>query len=125
MGYRSDVVIAIDKQAYDQEMLLGVGRDDYFHDAAHLIGNVYFWVFEGTKWSPIYPEVAYIESLFDALDDLGEQMYGFVRVGEDIADIEERGLPGDYEIYAAVSIDYPQLILNTPMIGEQNAATAA
>ena len=125
MGYRSDVVIAIDKQAYDQEMLLGVGRDDYFHDAAHLIGNVYFWVFEGTKWSPIYPEVAYIESLLDALDDLGEPMYGFVRVGEDSADIEEKGAPYEYDIYPTVSIDYPQLILNTPMIGEQNAATAA
>lgn len=122
MGYRSDVVIAIDKEAYEAEILLGLGRDDYFHNAAHLIGDVYYWVFEGTKWSPIYPEIAYIESLLDAL---GEPMYGFVRVGEDMADIEEKGVPYEYDIYPTVSIDYPQLILNTPMIGEQNAATAA
>ena len=134
MGYRSDVVIAIQKEAYDQEMLLGVGRDDAFHNAAHYVDNVYYWVFNHTKWSESYPQVTYIESILDSLDRqyndapsfLSGHAYGFLRVGEDSNDIDERGDPGAYEIYPYTQIEYPEkMIKNTPTIGEQNATAAA
>ena len=134
MGYRSDVVIAIQKEAYDIEILLGVGRDDAFHNAAHYVDNVYYCVFHGTKWSEFYPQVAYIESILDSLDRqyndapsfLSDYAYGFLRVGENSDDIHERGDPGAYEIYPDIQIDYPkEAIKNTPTIGEQNATAAA
>ena len=129
MGYRSDVVIAIDKVMYDAEILLGMGRDNGFHDAARLVAGTYYWVFTSTKWNVCYPGVKYIESLMDALDAADEtgysSAYGFLRVGEDANDIEERGDPCSYEIYSEVHIDYPQSILDKPKIGEQNATAAA
>jgi|TARA_B110001469_G_scaffold100591_1_gene97974 hypothetical protein len=134
MGYRSNVVIAIQKEAYDEEMLLGVGRDDAFHNAAHYLDNAYYWVFNHTKWSEFYPQVTYIESIFDSLDKqyadapsfLSGHAYGFLRVGEDSNDIDERGDPGAYEIYPHTQIEYPEkMIKNTPTIGEQNATAAA
>lgn len=127
MGYRSDVVIAIEKEVYDKEMLLGLGRDDYFHNAARLVDDVYYWVFTGVKWYTTYPEIQYMESLLTALDDcdLASCKYGFLRIGEDAVDIDERGLPDEYDIHPHVSLEYPQSILDTPMIGERNAATAA
>lgn len=126
MGYRSDVVIAINKDAYDQEMLLGVGRDDAFHNSARLINDTYYWVFKHTKWSEFYPGVSYIESLMDALDLVSDNPYGFLRVGEDHLDMETRGVPYDYEIYPYMQIEYPEYLLNqTQMIGEQNATAAA
>jgi hypothetical protein len=134
MGYRSNVVIAIDKEAYDTELLIGVGRSDGFHYAARLINGVYYWCFKNIKWHEHYPNVKYVQSLLDELDAryraapsfLSGPAYGFLRVGEDAADIKERGDPGAYEIYVSTRLEYPEKqIKNTPTIGEQNATAAA
>ena len=136
MGYRSDVFIAIKKEAYEQEMLLGIGRDEGFHNAARLNEkDVYYWSFEGTKWSDSYPECAYVINLIDsiALSEGGEDKFAFARTGEDGEDTEEMGNLDAFNItvvqYQSAYIDFAYdssyTILNTPTIGAQNATAAA
>jgi len=132
MGYRSDVVIAIEKEVYEAEILLGQGRSDWFHNAARLVNGVYYWVFEGTKWYETYPECIYVTRLIDSIGcvEENEHRYAFVRVGEDGDDIDEEGSPGTFDIttitYQSAYVDYNfDTSPKTPTIGEQNAATAA
>jgi len=129
MGYRSDVVIAIEKEVYDAEILLGLGRDNWFHNAARLDKNdVYYWVFECTKWSDSYPECAYVTRLIDSIGCVDENInrYAFVRVGEDGDDIEEEGSPAAFDItavtYQSAYVEYPFETFKIPTIGERNAA---
>jgi hypothetical protein len=136
MGYRSDVFIAIKKEVYDQEMLLGVGRDEWFHNAARLNEeNVYYWSFEGTKWSDIYPECAYVINLIDliALSEGGEDKFAFARTGDDGEDTEEMG---NLEAFDIEVVQYQSAYIETnepnrnysplrPTLGEQNATAAA
>jgi hypothetical protein len=132
MGYRSDVVIAIEKEVYDAEILLGLGRDNWFHNAARLDKGAYYWVFEGTKWSDSYPECAYVTRLLDSIGcvDANDSKYAFVRAGEDGDDTEELGNPDAFNItlvtYQSAYIEYDfDTSPKIPTIGEQNAATAA
>jgi len=126
MGYRSDVVIAIEKEVYEQEKFIDLDLDHPFRDAARLVDNVYYWVFEGVKWNSNHPEISGIENIFSTLDYAGKSdQYAFVRAGEDVVDADQEGTPSNFGLSLRPIITYDRDILNTPMIGEQNAATAA
>lgn len=60
---------------------------NYPHDKRETDGAV-AWLWESLKWYDDYPEVAFMESL---LQDLDEQDYLLIRVGESDDDTEYRG----------------------------------
>ena len=131
MGYRSDVVVAIQKEVYEAELLLGQGRSDWFHNAARLSNDTYYWVFNCTKWSVTYPECAYVEDLIESIVNSDNYLKcAFVRTGEDGADTDVYGNPDAFDIslveYQSAYIEHDfDTSFNNLTIGDQNAATAA
>tara|TARA_Y100001938_G_scaffold147527_1_gene228920 strand:- start:4887 stop:5261 length:375 start_codon:yes stop_codon:yes gene_type:complete len=121
MGYRSEVVLVIDKRV--EGMLMhaftscpaahNLCHEHADHHADREDAIMFQW--SGIKWYDSYPEVRAIEDLMDKLDEAdnimidGEEidpcdMYRFVRTGEDSSDVECRGY-GFENIYPYTSIN--------------------
>ena len=115
MGYRSEVVLAVNKEiipeflAYlatnEEARILVYSHADHmdqdYEQGGHLLVS---W--SGIKWYESYPEIAVIEKFtceLDADTDKGE-MFRFIRVGEDYEDIEQRGY--GFDIHVNRAIDY-------------------
>lgn len=121
MGYRSDVVIVISEKIRT-ELLLGkltlprafevngVIPEEYtvrrYHSDIDTAKNdkCLFFKIDGWKWYSNYPEIQEIHKFLDSLD---EDEFGFLRVGEEIGDVEILGEPGEFDVYAYQSISYP------------------
>ena len=114
MGYRSDVGFACDpiiKQVietiaeWDKEFkeLLGYGEDYACDDFGR-------WRFECVKWYESYPDVQIFENIMIMLDNtdvngLRYDSYGFIRIGEELEDIEMKGEPSSFDLYVNRSLD--------------------
>ena len=124
MGYRSDVVLVVDKRVEGLLMHVFTSQPSahqlcYEHADEHEDREdavMFRWT--DTKWYDSYPEVSAIEDFMDKLDCAdnleidGEEidpcyMYRFVRVGEDSSDIECRGygFDGIYPV-ASISVNF-------------------
>jgi len=95
MGYRSVVKLALRKQAYydNKANLLESIKDC---DIISETDEAYFFLWEDVKWYPSYGDVKAVE---EVMDSLKEEEYGFMRIGEETNDVEEKGEPWEYGIY--------------------------
>lgn len=116
MGYWSDVVIAIHKQALITGLLTDVALPKLLREYERFEhGDVYYWVFSGWKWYDGYPEVDEVSRYFEALSELPEiqhegytaPCFGAIRMGEDNTDVVEWGDPGEYHIQVERIISRP------------------
>ena len=114
MGYRSDVGFACDpiiKQVietvgdWDKEFkdLLDHGEDMSPDDHGR-------WRFEYVKWYEGYPDVQVIENVMVMCDNVdvtgcAYDSYGFVRIGEELEDVEMKGEPAMFDLYVNRSLD--------------------
>ena len=111
MGYRSEVCIALDASAADSlnaymEVLPNNKHiKELLNDADGTIESEgvlkYYW--DHIKWYEGYPGIDVLDTL---LCNLPDEAYGFVRIGEDSQDIEERGLPYEFDIHVTRSITW-------------------
>ena len=115
MGYRSDVGFACDpivKQVietmgeWDKEFkeLLDYGED---LASGHDQGR-YRW--ESVKWYESYPDVQVIENIMVMCDNcdingLAYDSYGFIRIGEELDDVEMKGDTCAFDLYVNRSLD--------------------
>ena len=115
MGYRSDVGFAGDpiiKQVieivgeWDSEFkeLLDYGEDLAEGDAQ---GR---WRFEYAKWYDSFPDVQIMENIMTMCDNVDTSglcydSYGFIRIGEELEDIEMKGDPSAFDLYVNRSLD--------------------
>ena len=134
MGYRSDVILAVDKKLMGKFMAhvsqKGGAKNLCFANADEMVENYqesgnFLFRWESIKWYEGYPEVDCLTDFMDQCDALemattsttspadgtlhtrtvmGDEYYRFVRVGEDTEDIVQRG--DGFEIYPRTSIDY-------------------
>ena len=134
MGYRSDVILAVDKKLMGKFMAHisqeGGAKNLCFAEVDEVVenyqesGNFLFrWC--SIKWYEGYPEIDCLNDFMDECDGLeveitsttspadgtlytrtvmGDEYYRFVRVGEEAEDIEQRG--DGFEIYTRISIEY-------------------
>lgn len=99
MGYHSEVVITLSEKAKKllEEKLNNLSEEEkenmediFSCSNAHFIhesgAELYHW--EWIKWYNSYPEVAFVENF---LNDLDDEDYCFLRIGEDLGDIEQQG----------------------------------
>lgn len=116
MGYRSDVGFACDpiiKQVietvseWDSEFkeLLDYGEDLSSGDGYQ---GRYRW--ESVKWYDSFPDVQVMENIMtmcDNVDDPGlcYDSYGFIRIGEELEDIDTKGDPSAFDLYVNRSLD--------------------
>ena len=109
MGYRSEVVLKLNKPASSALSAFASMSEDIktlLSDADTATkddenGHVYFWSW--IKWYDSYKEVDLIEEFLNVLP---YESYGFIRLGEDYEDIEQRGSPCDFNIHVNRSIEY-------------------
>ena len=117
MGYRSDVGWACDPAVAevidavlelnpkesngDLHSLIDMGRDS--HRGQHRVDRLFF---EHLKWYEGYHDIDMFNRLMEMLDVHGlEDLYGFVRIGEELDDVEMRGTPYEHDIYINRSIE--------------------
>ena len=108
MGYRSEVRIAVDKGIFNKKGLhLKEGLKDC--DAITLVESgpkpFYLFTWEHVKWYDSYPEVS---EVMEFLSELEEENYGFIRVGEEPSDVEEKGSPYDFDLGVRMSVSAPE-----------------
>ena len=117
MGYRSDVGFACDpiiKQVvetmaeWDEDLkeLLNCGEDLATHNGFDQ-GR---WRWESVKWYDSFPDVQIMENIMTMCDNIDTSglcydSYGFVRIGEELDDIEMKGDPSSFELYVNRSLD--------------------
>ena len=114
MGYRSDVAFACDPiikdvvetvAEWDKEFKEMVGyADDLSNDD---FGR---WRFNDIKWYEGYTDVQVIENIMVMCDNvdisgLAYDSYGFIRIGEELDDVEMKGDTSAFDLYVNRSID--------------------
>ena len=117
VGYRSEVGWACDPAVADVidavlelnpkennsdiHSLIDDGRDK--HRGFERIDRLFF---EYIKWYEGFNGVDMFNRLMEMLDAHGLQdFYGFIRIGEETDDIEQRGVPYEYDMYINRSIE--------------------
>lgn len=112
MGYRSDIVFAVNKETKMKYGLL-LNKLDILNTEADSMyttadGDTY-WQLEHRNWFDGYTDVDAVTDLMNELDSDEDDAinYGFMRLGEDSGDVEERGNCSVYDIYFSQYIDSP------------------
>ncbi|MGN0992946.1 MAG: hypothetical protein ACI4PE_03405 [Bacilli bacterium] len=101
MGYRSEVAIAMKKSDYEE--LVERAKINNRQDVIDLIDygevrnpsdNVVILYWDWVKWYQDNEDVQYIENYLIEIQENGKP-YSFVRLGEELSDIEERKVFGE------------------------------
>ena len=117
VGYRSDVGWACSPEVAevidavlelnpkesnpDIHSLVDCGRDSHWGQTR--LDRLFF---EHVKWYEGYHDVDMFNRLMEVLDAYGLQdFYGFIRIGEETDDIEQRGVPYEFDMYINRSIE--------------------
>ena len=106
MGYRSRVAISLSDAAVEtikSAIKLDKNLRELVNDSEEPTldhGRIYF---SDIKWYEGYPEIDAMENFLSQLD---EEDYGFIRIGEDYEDVEEKGEPYTYEMYVSREIEW-------------------
>lgn len=121
MGYRSEVVIALNGIIEIPEEIKSV-FDDYADFESKSDGGVVqitdddpygeevndekiivrYYTFNDIKWYEDYGEIQLVMDFLNGLDD---KDFGFIRIGEDITDIETLGDYSEYDLWVSRSIE--------------------
>ena len=126
MGYRSEVVLVVGKEVMPQFMVTMAKSPEARalcfaeatrHENYEEKGNMLF-AWDGIKWYDSFEEIRAIEDFLDWCDSEdvpsqdakgervdGDECYRFVRIGEEVEDIEERG-SGFWEVGVRRSIEF-------------------
>lgn len=108
MGYRSDIVIAVEQAVVARNLLtqeIPKSVLDCFvrKDENQLTSPVSYYLLTGWKWETYYPEVKAIEAWFASMKD---DEFGAMRMGEEMGDVETWGNPCEFSIFANQCIDF-------------------
>lgn len=116
MGYRSDVVFAVYKDVF--VMPVDGTLDEYdmkcINDSVHEshIGSrdVLVFAFNSIKWYDAYPLTRFFNTRMGELDALHasglepDELYAYVRVGEEINDFDTRGANYEFGLFPQMTI---------------------
>jgi len=106
MGYRSTVLIAINKEAIAKAIvdkgLPGIlnEADEHYTDPE----TAQYWVFMDRKWYDTYEDIS---RLLSFLGKLSDDDYGYIRSGEENGDVESLGNPWNYDMSTVTYISSP------------------
>jgi len=110
MGYRSEVVLAVNSDAYAVLTTVLARGGEFFNlfkeaSTEPYDGDATVYSWEDIKWYPNYPAIQAVEDFMSRLEleDM-EDSFRFVRVGEDNDDTEQRG--NGFPIYIKKSIEF-------------------
>lgn len=101
MGYRSNVALALTKEAVQKlNVAITKADDEKSNAASQLLANpdkhlcdadtgAELWSWNAVKWYADYPDVAFVENFMAHI--AGNENYHFIRIGEDWDDSEVSG----------------------------------
>jgi hypothetical protein len=104
MGYRSEIVIAIDPTVYNEcppdvkEAFAEIWSEPSLNEAERIVFH-----HDCIKWYDVYPVVATIDNWLNSLD---ETEYGLVELGEDLGDVRMEGEYWTYGLDFVRKIDF-------------------
>lgn len=106
MGYRSDLIIAVNKAVLARDLIEPeipkiIKQLDCSNNPNH---NAVYYQISGWKWYDSNEDVKAIEEWFNSLDS---DDFGAIRLGEDDADTQVWGTPYNYDVYINRAIDFP------------------
>jgi len=104
MGYRSEVVVRICEKATEVVKLfckLDPKVKSLIDDAEYGDDTVYQWSW--VKWYDHDPD---IRAFLHMLEEIGDENYGFIRLGEESDDIEYLGSPYEFDMYVSRKIEW-------------------
>jgi hypothetical protein len=108
MGYRSDVIIAVTKKAYNKFADQDVRDVLKTCDTVTQNKNGYYFHFNSIKWYSDYEEIKKLDKFIDDCIEDDFESIGFLRIGEDDDDIERRGEPYIFDVSMERSIGFPE-----------------
>ena len=117
MGYRSDVFLRIAEplvEVVQAAAKLDPKLEEILKEGDCGDGSKTDFYWESVKWYDSYPEIQAIEGM---LDDLDEDDYGFIRLGEEQGDIEQKGYPSEYDMYTSTTVDWQVGMKKTTHLG--------
>jgi len=114
MGYRSEVVIAVRKEVKAWALIANKPWPKAFNDADEFTGaTAIYYRFDWVKWSDEFNDVAEVNHFLAALDEECPEIqdpdvarnyqvstFGFLRVGEELGDVETYGDPSEFNLWA-------------------------
>lgn len=107
MGYRSNVVIAIHKTIIARNLVTFEIPTNITNNFVKESEKAHYFLLEQWKWYDGCLDVKEIEDYFTHLNEESDyEIYGAVRMGEDLGDVESWGSPNDFDIYAVQDIQY-------------------
>lgn len=108
MGYRSDVVIALQRHFLARNLVTNELPSFLLEHPHQIINGAAYWNIEQIKWYEEFEDIKEVITYFRTLDAVATPSpYGAVRIGENIDDIEEFGEPHEFGIYVERYIDSP------------------
>lgn len=111
MGYRSDVGFAChqDVATIIEVLRNTVGEFKILVDAAEDMSSKQPYtrlLWTSLKYYDTYSDIQILDEIMQFLDDTGhDQDYGFIKIGEEYEDIEHRGSPSEWDLWAHRSIE--------------------
>lgn len=110
MGYRSEVGFACTPQIHEViKSIAEINKEfkeflGYADDCTTATAGKYRW--EDIKYYDGYPDVDCLNNIMDFLDNVGlDSEYGMIRIGEELEDIESKGMPYEFDMYVNRSIE--------------------
>jgi hypothetical protein len=105
MGYRSTVIIAIDKKVFTSAVLIEDTLPQVLKEEPYESNEKgMYWQLESVKWYDSYEDVAEVIRFLDALET---EEYAFVRIGENTDDIVLEGSPYEFDINCYTRVETP------------------
>ena len=104
MGYRSDVRIAIIKEVYMDALIKENFPEIFIENEPDIIDGNRYYSFDDIKWYDDFPDIA---ECMKFLNNLPEEDWGFIKIGENDDDVESFGSPWDFDMYVETSIITP------------------
>ena len=106
MGYRSEVVVKFSEKAsevvkvfYKMDKQIKELIDAADTKCADFSSIHWGWI----KW---YDNFEDITAFMDMLDQIGDENYGMIRLGDDVNDVEHYGDPSSFDMYVNRTIEW-------------------
>ena len=124
MGYRSDIIIALDKAQYDRDLLITrkvpsllIGEENRVTIHPNHADSIIAFKFSFVKWRQHYPDVAEVTAYLNYLENLATEheddlpkhsahFYGYLEIGEHLDDITLTGDPDYFGLSARTEYSF-------------------
>ena len=106
MGYRSNIVLAIEKETKLKAILANKFFDENEIETIKETEDVIYYFMEDWKWYNLYKIVQNIDTFMDFMED-EDILFGFIRIGENLDDVEFRGNPYEFDLSFTREINTP------------------